>query len=236
MFGYRGRMGLIVPSSNTTMEMEFRSVLPEGVSLHVARIRLVNVTEGELTLMEKDLEDAVTELTDAGVGIIVYGCTTGSLVKGVGYDIQLQKKISDIGGVRSLTTSRAVLRALEALSLKRISVGTPYTDEVTGLEIKFLEGNGLSVAASESLGLEENLRIGNLHAQDAYLLGRRLNAKDAQGLFLSCTNMRTFDVIDALERDVSRPVVTSNQATLWAAVRDLGLADKMQGLGRLFSQ
>jgi len=82
MYGWRGRIGLIVPSSNTTMEEELRRALPDGVSLHVARVKLRKVTVEELQRMEEYVEAAADTLADAGVGIIAYGCTTGSLVGG----------------------------------------------------------------------------------------------------------------------------------------------------------
>lgn len=120
MYGWRRRIGLIVPSSNTTMEPEFWKMAPEGVSIHTARMRLREVTEESLLEMERHAKDAALELADAEVDVIVYGCTSGSLIKGKGYDKEIAKNLEEASGIKTITTSTAVLNALNTLDIQRL--------------------------------------------------------------------------------------------------------------------
>lgn len=226
MYGWRCRIGLIIPSSNTTMEMEFARYVPEGVSVHTTRLPLEKVTEAELTRMAERVEEAAGLLADAGVDIIAYGCTTGSLIKGRGYDIELERRISKATGIPTVATAHAVLDALRAKGLKRIVVATPYTEEINEKEREFLSNNGFEVCAIRGLGLVKNLEIGMQEPHVAYRLGRELIKEhpEADGLFISCTNFRTFEIIHPLSGDVGKPVITSNQATLWRVLQEKGIA------------
>ncbi len=233
MYGWRGRLGLIVPSSNTTMEEEFRRFLPEGVSLHVARVKLRKVNVEELREMKKYVGDASDRLADAGVNLITYGCTTGSLVGGIGYDLKLTSEIEDKTGIPAIATATAVVEALKHIGARRISLATPYIEEVNERERKFLEDSGFEVVALEGLGLEDNLDIGKQRPEIAYQLGRSAFKQESDVLFISCTNFRTFEVLERLEADLKKPVISSNSATLWMALRYLGIGEPVSGLGSL---
>ncbi len=226
-------MGLIVPSSNTTMEEEFRRFLPEGVSLHVARVKLRKVNVEELREMKKYVGDASDRLADAGVDLITYGCTTGSLVGGIGYDLKLTSEIEDKTGIPAIATATAVVEALKHIGARRISLATPYIEEVNERERKFLEDSGFEVVALEGLGLEDNLDIGKQRPEIAYQLGRSAFKQESDVLFISCTNFRTFEVLERLEADLKKPVISSNSATLWMALRHLGIGEPVSGLGSL---
>ncbi len=233
MYGWRGRVGLIVPSSNTTMEEEFRAWLPDGVSLHVSRIRLRKVNVEELKSMKEGVKMASSLLADAGVDVIVYGCTTGSLVGGKGYDEEIRAEIEGETGVKAVATATAVLEALRELGVKKVAVVTPYIEEVNEKEREFLEDNGFEVTAMKGLGIEDNLEIGRQPPEVAYRLARGVNLSRAEALFISCTNFRTFEVIDSLELDMGVPVISSNSATLWATLRALNVREDILGLGEL---
>ncbi len=235
MYGWRGRIGLIVPSSNTTMEEELRRALPDGVSLHVARVKLRKVTVEELQRMEEYVEAAADTLADAGVGIIAYGCTTGSLVGGVGYDEKIAKKIEEVAGVRAVATATAVVEALRHLRVESIAVATPYIDEVNKKEEEFLRDSGFNVVSMIGLGIESNIEIGRQAPEVAYRLGRAADHRDAEALFISCTNFRTFEILEALEMDLGKPVISSNSATLWMVLRELRISEPIFGLGELLS-
>ncbi len=233
MYGWRGRLGLIVPSSNTTMEEEFRRFLPDGISLHVARVRLRKVNVEELRRMENYVEDASERLADAEVDLIIYGCTTGSLVGGIGYDLSLISKIENRTGIPAIATATAVVEALKHVGANSISLATPYIDEVNEKERKFLEDSGFNVLALEGLGLEDNLDIGKQYPEVAYRLGKKVFRPESDALFISCTNFRTFEVLEHLEADLRKPVISSNSATLWSALRKLGIKESILGLGSL---
>jgi len=233
MYGWRGRIGLLIPSSNTTMEEEFRRVLPEGVSLHVARMRLKNVTVKELMEMEKYALNAVEELVDADVDLIVYGCTTGSLIGGINYDTHLSRMLSERAGIPVITTATAVCKALKTLNISKVSVATPYIEDVNLKEKEFLEAHGFKVVKIKGLGITSNIEIGKQPPHIVYKLAREVDNSEADGIFISCTNLRTLEIIDVLERDLDKPIVSSNQATLWATLKTLRVKERYDKLGVL---
>jgi maleate isomerase len=234
MHGWRSRIGLIVPSSNTTMESELWSSLPDGVSLHTARVPLTDVNAWSLERMEEHSKEAAGSLMDAEVDCILFGCTSGSLIKGAEHNLSMSQEMEDMLGVPFVTTSTAVVEALRSLDMKEIAVVTPYIDEVNEKEKRFLEDNGFEVLSVRGMGLERNREIGERTAEESYRFARE-NFVRSDGLFVSCTNLRTFGVIDVLERDLGTNVVTSNQASLWLALERAGVRERIEGLGRLLA-
>lgn len=216
------RLGVILPSSNTTVEYEFSKALQDAdVSVHYARVPLQEVTVQGLEGMECELENATQLLADANVDVIAFACTSGSLVKGLGYDSKLAKRISEVAHCPALTTSGAVLDALRALKARKVCLGTPYLSEVAAKEVCFLEGNGFEVLREQSLGIKENLKIGQLTPVDAEKLAKAVYIKEADVVFLSCTNFRTIEALPTMESEIGVPVISSNSATLWVALKKL---------------
>ncbi|GAV26070.1 maleate cis-trans isomerase [Carboxydothermus islandicus] len=237
MYGWRLRIGLMVPASNTTMESEFWRMVPEGVSIHVSRMLLENVTEEALIKMEEHVERAARELATAKVDIITFGCTSGSLVKGKGYDMAISDKITSITGIPSITTSTAVLEALQLLNIKKVAVITPYINAINKREAEFLEANGIKVQEIVGLGLVDNTEIGRQEYYVPYRIAKSLNLADCDGIFISCTNFRTIEIIEILEKELGIPVISSNQATFAAVLRRGGVnLDSVKGYGSLFSK
>jgi len=236
MYGWRGRIGLIVPSSNTTMEMELHEALPEGVSLHTARMPLKGVTEEELLKMSALAVESAKLLKDADVDLILYGCTSGSFIGGENFENELEEKIEDEVKIPVVTTSSAILAALNALEAQQILVLTPYTEEINKREREFLEANEFEVLDIRGMGIVENTKIGRLEPYEAYRLAKAMFTEEADALFISCTNFRTFEIIEALEDDLGVPVVTSNQASLWYALRELEINESILGLGTLLRE
>jgi len=230
------RLGLIVPSSNTTMEREFGRLSPADVSVHTARLRLTKVTVKELSEMEKGVEGAALKLADAGVDIIGYGCTSGSLYRGLGHDKAIEARIEKTSGAPAVATAGAVISALRALNIQKVAVATPYVDEINDLEKEFLSSNGFQVADLKGLGIEENIAIGRLDRQDAFELVMRLEYADADGVFISCTNFPTLDKIKELEDAIRKPVISSNTSTFWAMLKRCGISIKIQDFGQLLER
>jgi maleate isomerase len=235
MHGWRGRLGLIVPSSNSTNEPEFARWLPDGVSLHTARMRLEGVDAESLGAMADEVERCAALLATADVDAVAYGCTTGSLVHGPGYDEEIEERVASVADVPAVATAASVKRAFAHLGLERLAITTPYVEDLNDREAEFLTDAGYEVVAMEGLGIDRNTEIGEQTPETAYRRALALPTDDADGVFVSCTNYRTFEVVSRLEADLGLPVVTSNQATLWDALGRLGVAaDEISGLGRLF--
>ncbi|BAA81536.2 maleate cis-trans isomerase [Aeropyrum pernix K1] len=236
MYGWRARIGLIVPSSNTTMEPEMWMMAPEGVSIHTGRVPLEKVSVEELLKMEEYSAIEAEKLATAGVDLIVYGCTTGSLIGGPGYDLKIADKLSSASGVQVVTTATAVVEALKALGASRIAVATPYIEEVNKREEEFLRHHGFDIVDFKSLGLLGNLDIGRVPPWRVYRLARSLSIEGADAIFISCTNLRTVEVIGLLERDTGLPVVSSNTASMWMALKTLGIREAGFKAGTIFSR
>ncbi|ODR80113.1 maleate cis-trans isomerase [Haladaptatus sp. W1] len=231
MFGWRARLGLVVPSSNTTVETEFGRGVPDGVSVHTARMPLESVTVDELDTMADDAVDCAERLSHADVDVVAYACTTGSLLHGPGFDTELEASLSETADVPAVATALSVKRALSALDADRIAVVTPYTDELNDREESYLRDEGFDVVKLRGRGIKANTAIGSLSPEDAYrqVRGAVPDPDAVDAVFVSCTNYRTFPAIESLESDLGMPVVTSNQATLWDALRRVGIRSTVPG-------
>jgi maleate isomerase len=234
MHGWRGRLGLIVPSSNTVNESEFANHLPRGVSLHTGRISLETPTPETLSAMADGVGEVGELLGTADVDVAAYGCTTGSLVEGPGYETEIERRLSDAVGAPSVATAASIKHAFRALDVESLAIATPYVEELNERERSFLADAGYEIVDFDGLGIETGLEIGRLRPDDAYRQARSLDHENADAIFVSCTNYRTFEMIDTLEADVGKPVITSNQATLWDALREIGVDYSGLPLGTLF--
>ena len=234
MYGWRGRLGLIVSSSNATMEMELHDYLPEGVSLQTTRVPLGYVTEEELLRMNALAVEGARLLGD--VELLLYGCTTCSIIGGKDYEKKLEMAIEEEVNVPVISTGTAVVEALKILDAREIIVVTPYTEEINAREREFLEANEFTVLDIRGLGFSEHGAIGRLEPYTAYRLAKASFTDEAEAIFISSTNWRTFEIIEALENDLGVPVVTSNQASLWLALREMDVMEKIPELGRLLTE
>lgn len=213
------------------MEPEFYTMAPSGVSIHTARMRLEKVTKKDLIEMGNDAKRAARLLATAQVNNIIYGCTTGSLVGGVEWEKRLVHQIKSLTGIQTFSTGIAVVDAIKALKGKNVAVATPYTNDLNELECSFLESHGIKVGAVKGLGLISNLDIGKTRDAEVLDLVRSIS-KEGDLVFISCTNLPTIHLIEYLERELNKPVVSSNQASFWAAIRDSEI-DEIIGYGQL---
>jgi len=230
------RYGLIIPSSNTTMEAEFWRMSSGLATVHTARMRLEKITVDELEEMEKQILEAAVRIADAEVNVIGYGCTSGSLLKGKDHGGEIERKITEKTGIPSVATAKAVIEALTELRIKKLCVATPYIEEINELEKKFLEQNEIDVLRTKGLGIAQNREVGSKNPSIAYELAREVYVPEAQGIFISCTNFRTIEVIDKLEKELGVPVISSNTATFWAMTKRASAKRKLKGYGRLLLQ
>jgi len=233
MYGWRGRIGLIVPSVNTVIEPEFYKMMPEGIGVYTSRVKNAKTTSEDLIKMSGSVARAAEELSTANVDVIAYGCTTGSLVKGTQWEKDLCRRIEGLTDIPAITTSGAVIQALKAMGISRLAVVTPYPEELNILEKKFLEQNNIEVLNMKGLGIMEAVKIGEKSPGFVYRLAKNIFVPEAKGIFISCTNLRTVEIIEKLENDIGRPVITSNQATFWASLRNIGCKELVKGYGRL---
>ncbi len=227
------RIGLLVPSSNTTVEPEFYRALPKDVTLHVARLHLAQIATESIASMVSDIEARSRDLATADVDIIVLGAAAPSFLKGLGYDREMAKKIEAASGKRATTTSTALIEALRHLGVSRVVLGAAYDDKVNAIAKSFLEVNGFNVLSAHGLGLVDNLVVGRLDASSAYDFAHKIDRPDAEAVVLACTNWKTMEVIERLERELGKPVLSTTQVSIWAALRAIGRIEGVPGYGHL---
>lgn len=229
------RIGVLLPSSSSAQEMDIGRALPKDITLHVARMRLNNVDAESTLRVVQEIEAESQKLADVDVDVIIFPATAPSSRNGPGYDQELIKRISAASGKPATTASTALLEALQVLAVKRIALGAPWSASVNRTVAAFLEANGVEVLAQEALGFVRNLEIGLLDPQTALDVGRRVDRPEADAVMLACGNWTTFAIIDQLERDLGKPVLTTNQVSLWHAFKIMG-AKPLDRLGVLLQQ
>jgi maleate cis-trans isomerase len=214
------RLGLVVPSWNTVMEYEFQRLLPQGTSLHVARIAHTGDTEPALLHMLGELEPAAALLAHARVDAICFGCTASGFVQpDVRHDARVADAASRSLGVPVIATSDAVSAALEDIGARRIAVASPYEPWLNEHLRRYLEGRGFTLTSLAGFGTQEHAKC---TPQETLALALGVVRPDTEAILVSCANLRTLEIIEPLERATGLPVVTSTQASLWRLLSRLG--------------
>jgi maleate isomerase len=237
MYGERGKIGLIVPSNNTVVEQEFRRMLPEGICSYATRMRNTSVDMEDLRAMVSHATRGAGELANAEMNVIAFACTAGSLLLGTEWERDLRTRLeAAAGGIPCLTTSQSVIEAFGVLGVRRVVVATPYSNEINRAEVAFFEANGIEVVAISGLGILRAVDIGKCPPREALEMALALPYKDADGIFISCTNFRTIEILSELEQRTGKPAFSSNVATLWGALRRLPHpCAPLEGFGRLLT-
>jgi maleate isomerase len=231
VYGWRGTIGMMTPG--TGQQTEFHRKVPDGVAVCTTLLPLKAATVEGLIEMGKHVEEAAALLAQQRADVIVFVCTTGSLIKGIGYDKEIIERIESTTGIPATTTTTAVLSALKALRVQKLSVTTPYIEELNNTEKSFLEKSGFKVTNIKGLGIGDHT-IQDVQPGNMYRFSKEQFTSDADAAFISCTGLCVFDIIEALETDLQKPVITSVQASLWGALRRINILEKIDGLGRLF--
>lgn len=224
-------VGIIAPF-DLALERELWRWAPLEVSLHLARTPYepvpVSRVMAELVSDPRHLRAATRDVLHVEPEVVAYLCTSGSFIKGLDYEKTLCDAICDAGAPCAVTTSGALLEAIHDLHLARISVITPYDAELTGLLHDFLAEAGTEVIRSTHLGLGGGIWKVNYRTVAERVIAA--DSPDAEAIFVSCTNLPTYDLIEPLERELGKPVLTANQLTIWACLGRMKLP--MTGPGK----
>ena len=237
MYGWRARIGLIYPDSGRRDHDCYR-MAPPGVSVHFTRVKF----SGQGTLADIGAMSETSRLVEAAQLLkalephcISWLDTSGSFMFGPDGDRAQVEAIGKATGVPASTTSTATLAAFEALDVERIAVAAPYLNEINEQLQTFMEATGVRVARMRALELDWEGDVSRVTDEAVYALAREAYTSEAQALFIPCTDFGNIDLIDQLETDLGIPVVTSNQATMWHALRLCGIRDSVAGFGRLLT-
>ena len=227
------RVGLLVPSSNTTQEPEFIAQLPASVSLHVTRLALASVDPDSTLKIVEELEKESRKLADADVDVIVLAATAPSTRMGKGYDAQLIKRIEDATGKRATTAATAMMEAFAAMGVSRVALAAPWASQTNGVVAAFLQAHGIEVVSQVAMEVTRNNDIGRLMPRTAFDHGLLADRPAADAIFLACGNWWTASITEALEARVGKPVLSTNNMAIWAVLRMLGGHASVPGFGRL---
>jgi len=223
MFGWRAKIGVVLPSNNTVLEPEWWSMAPSGVSIHSARILTSGTTAEEIIEMERNALRAVSELKAGGVDSIAYACLATSLVKGVEWSRAFMDSVVKTSSLPTTTAASATVEALQALNVSRVALATPYPHEINDLLPRFLKVYGIEVVSIRNLNVSDVLAVCEIPAASAYKLAKEVDCPEAEAVVILATDFQTVSIIDPLEEDLGKPVVTTNQALLWRCLQLSGV-------------
>lgn len=212
-------IGVIAPF-DMALERELWRWIPAEVSLHLARTPYepvpVSLQMAHLVSDARHLAAATRDIRELEPEVVAYLCTSGSFVNGVMAERELRKAIVDAGAADAVTTSGALAEAVTALGVRKISVVTPYDGDLTSRLHDFLAELGVETVASNHLGLGAGIWKVNYRTVAERLVDA--DRPDAEALFVSCTNLPTYDIIEPMENALGKPVLTANQLTMWACL------------------
>jgi maleate isomerase len=239
MIGWRGRLGFLVPPGNPTVEAEMTALAPPGVSVHFHRMMARGVGgaldgQSERNQMMIDHIDGSAELLAmVRPDVIVVAHTATSYHLGRDGEAALLARLEQATGTRVTTAFASVLRALQRLGVKKLALGAPYARETTLQGKAHLEAHGIEVVRFDNLQGVTN--IYDTTAEHAYGLARNIDTAASEAVFLSGTGMPTLAVLEMLEQDLGKPVLSSASAMMWNALRTAGLRQPVLGYGRLLT-
>ncbi len=230
----RGKIGFILLAMEQTVEDDVFTLTPEGVGMHFARIPMSNqVTTEQLAAMAPGItEVAARILPEADLDALCYTCSSGVMVIGEPKVFAALRQAAP--KAKPTTVMTGSVRALRALNAKKLVVMTPYLDEVNENVRRFLTERDFEILDLQGLNITDNSDVDRLEPGFIREYARGLDRPDADAVFLCCGAMRALDVVGALEQDLKKPVVVSNQAMMWDALRLCGIEDGFAGYGKLF--
>jgi maleate isomerase len=241
------QLGLIVPSSNTTMETELPAILgarekvipDEHFTFHSSRMRMRQVTARELAKMNEQSDRAAAELADADVDLVATACLVAIMAQGADYHHTAEREIGDTlrreGAPAPVVSSAgALIDALGELGARRVAMITPYEKPLTRLVGDYIEASGTEVHDAISLEVADNRAVAELDPAGLREHWRALDLSGCDALIVSaCVQMRSLSVIADIERESGLPTLSAATATAWAMLHALGLEPSAPRAGRL---
>jgi maleate cis-trans isomerase len=226
MYGSRAKLGFIVPANNTVLEPELYSCGVAGVSLHFTKLDL---RQSDYERVDKAA--AVKLLQYGGVSVIGYACMSGSLIESTAWE----ENVTRHTGIPAFTAATALKDALCALSAKKVAVVTYYPERLMSQLREWFNRSGFDLVASATLNVSDPHLVGEIKPDTICSLARRAYREDADVICLLATDFCSFPIIERLEQETKKTVVSSNQTILWKAMRLAALTDTV-ACGSLFNR
>ena len=233
---WRAKLGFILMSTDLAAEADFIDMIPEGVGLHITRLKTDDYTTNEtLSRHIEAMSDAASRIQpDVEPDVISYSCTSGSIINGEEAVMREIKKGAPYAKPMTLVTG--VIDALNELGAKKIVVGTPYLDVVNTAEAEFLLEKGFEVLDIQGLNLTTGTEMGRVTPEFWKKFAVEIDHPEADVIFLSCGGIRALEVVEEIEQLTGKPVITSNQAQMWSCLRRAGIKDELNGFGQIFKK
>jgi maleate isomerase len=214
----------VVTPFDFALDREIWRWAPEVVTVHFNRVGYVTVPVGlDLAYAVNShvaVRQAALELVATAPQVCAYLCSSGSFINGLAGEQALCDDLTSAGIPRAVTTSGAMLEAMEHLGVSRVAIATPYVEELAHRLELYLGEAGIETVNSAHLGLPGG--IWQVPYEGVASLVLQANRREAEAIFVSCTNLPTYDVIAPLEAELGKPILTANQVTMWSALRALG--------------
>lgn len=242
------RVGLIVPSSNTTMETELPEIFRRQFeatghqfTFHAARARMKNVNPEELSAMVDKAASCAEAVSDADVDIIAYACLVAVMAQGAGAHDESERVIAEAAAKNghpapAVSSAGALVRTLQVLDAQKVAMIAPYMKPLTGMVVDYVESAGIDVLDSASLEVADNLAVGVLDPQNLPAIARNMRSTGADAIVLSaCVQMPSLPVVQAVEDELGIPVITAATATAYELLNGMGHSPAVAGAGRLLA-
>jgi maleate isomerase len=237
------RIGLVVPSSNTTMETELPELFrrrerraPERFTFHSARLGMTEVTPEALAAMNAGGPQAAADLADAGCDAVAYACLVAVMIEGPGAHVDIEARLGATAGAPVVASAGALPEAIRAVGARRVALVAPYLPALTERVVVYLADLGIDVVDAVSLGITDNRLVGRHDPSRLVELASGLDRRNAEAIVLSaCVQMPSLPVVGEVERRTGLPVITAATATAFGLLGRLGLPPMIDGAGWLLS-
>lgn len=229
----RARIGFIIPSSNRTVEPNLHRYFPYDVAPHVTRLRMSGRHRRPLPEMAAEMAAAASVLADSRCDVVCLQCTGTAMSGGVEQEKEIVKAMEEATGKPAVTAGTSCMAALRALKARRIVFITKEDTQDGDHQLAYMRECGIEIIGGLGAGAGGSDRSCAMPPELWFDTTLKARNDQADAYFISCANIRAVDVIERLERELGRPIVTSNQAAIWHSLRTAGIHDRIEGLGRL---
>ncbi len=238
MYGWRGRIGSIAATPTDIFPYEFYKIVPSGFTLMQTTLSIHIMNAQELAAGFEAMERVALALAKEGADVIIIGAAPTLYDQGPGSDKALSLRISQSTGIPTVSNQTAMMDGLRTLGCKKVIIASPFNEENNQKLRKYLEGSGFEVVGARGMGFAANSEINRVSAEEAYRFIKKIGQefRDAEGMIVPCANWPTSLIAGQVEEDLGIPVVTSNLAKIWAALRILEIKNPILGFGRLLAE
>lgn len=231
----RARLGFIIPSSNRMIEPQMTRFAPQGVVPHFTRARITNAHEAPLEQQLPRILEAAAMLADSKCDVTILQCTGTSMSGGVDMEKRVIREIVKATGRPALSAASSLTSAFRSVGARRLVFVSETDQPGHDKKLRYLREAGYEIVADKAVGLKGSDEYCTMPPKLWYDTALSLRRDAADAYFISCANISSIDAIEALEAEVGKPVITSNQAALWCALKTIGINDAVPGLGRLMT-